>query len=209
MQMHFQIFENKLFQAQRDKVYKLILKYISTESLVTHLEMVSFAILLYANKLNLEIKKQVNWWFSGIIHDLDYEKYPEKHPLFLIEDILIPNKIDSSIIDAVKAHATDLTGKIPTTIMGKYLFACDELCGFIYAVSKVKKDEFNSLTTKSIMKKLKSKSFAAKINRVHIKQGADLIGSELSEHIEFLVKGFYDFKEFQSKIRLKNATFLN
>ena len=100
-----------------------------------------------------------------------------------------------SVIEAIKAHAPDRTGKQPETEMEKYLFACDELSGFMNAVSLMRPGGFSDMKVKSVKKKLKTDKFAEAVSREDIYEGAELISKSIEEHIEFLIEVFRELSE--------------
>jgi len=174
----------------RDKSTKLLEKYIESENLRHHCKMVASAMEAYAKKLNHDEQEIESWWHAGLLHDLDWEKYPDEHPHIVVEEILPEYGYPENIIDAVRAHAPERTGKKPETEIERYLFACDELSGFMHAVSLMRPNGFQDMKVKSVKKKLKDKSFAANVPREDIRKGAELIEYELNDHILFLIDVF-------------------
>jgi putative nucleotidyltransferase with HDIG domain len=169
---------------------ELLHKYIQNPALINHCEMVAIAMEAYAKHLGLPEDEVQAWWTAGLLHDLDWEMYPDAHPNKAANEILPELGYSQEIIDAIRAHAPERTGKQPETTMEKYLFACDEISGFMNAASLVRPEKFVGMQVSSITKRLKDKAFAAAVSREDIKQGAELIGKDLSEHIEFLLKVF-------------------
>jgi predicted hydrolase (HD superfamily) len=170
----------------------LLKEYIESESLRQHCEMVALAMEGYARSLQKTEKEVHEWWVAGLLHDLDWEKYPDEHPNKAVNDILPPLSYSDEIISAIKAHAPERTGKEPETEIERYLFACDELSGFMNAVSLMRPNGFSDMKVKSVRKKLKDKRFAANVPRDDIQKGADYIGKDLTEHIQFLIGVFKD-----------------
>ncbi len=152
--------------------------------------MVAVAMQAYAKALQLGDEETERWWTAGLLHDLDWERYPDEHPDMAVEQILPEKGYGEEIIEAVKAHAPDRTGKQPEKAIERYLFACDELSGFMYAVSLMRPNGFSDMKVKSVTKKLKDKRFAENVSREDIRKGAELIGKELYEHIAFLIEVF-------------------
>lgn len=169
---------------------KLLEEYIDNENLRHHCKMVAMATEAYAKELGLSDEEVEQWWTAGLLHDLDWEKYPNEHPLKATEEILPGKGYDTSIIEAIRAHAPERTGKEPETDMDRYLFACDELSGFMNAVSLIRPNGFSDMKVKSVTKKLKDKRFAENVPREDIRKGAELIGKPLNEHIIFLIDVF-------------------
>ncbi|MGD8748962.1 MAG: HD domain-containing protein [Balneolaceae bacterium] len=174
----------------RDESAALLNQYIENENLRHHCRMVAAAMEAYAESLDKSKDEIEKWWAAGLLHDLDWEKYPDEHPAKAVEEILPGEGYPADIIGAVKAHAPERTGKEPEEEIERYLFACDELSGFMNAVSLVRPNGFSDMRVKSVKKKLKDKSFAADVPREDIKRGAELIDTELSDHIAFLIEAF-------------------
>ena len=131
------------------------------------------------------------WFLTGYLHDLDYDEYPELHPgeaLRWFADWGYPE----SLLHAVEAHAYGYNGfdTLPETRLAAALIACDEISGIFYAYQKINPIPFGEMKVKSIKKRLKSKAFAAKIDRETIYMGCEKLGVELGEHIGNLIR-FY------------------
>lgn len=174
----------------KDLSKELLREYIENESLRLHCSMVAVAMKAYAESLQLGDPETEQWWTAGLLHDLDWEKYPDEHPRVAVEQLLPGAGYSVEVIEAVRAHAPDRTGKQPETEIERYLFACDELSGFMYAVSLMRPNSFSDMKVKSVTKKLKDKRFAENVSREDIRKGAELIGKELHEHIAFLIEVF-------------------
>lgn len=174
----------------REESTELLQRYIENENLRHHCRMVASAMEAYAGSLDKSDEEDSRWWTAGLLHDLDWEKYPGEHPAKAVEEILPEAGYPSEIIDAVEAHAPERTGRQPETQIERYLYACDELSGFMHAVSLVRPNGFSDMKVKSVTKKLKDKSFAADVPREDIRKGAQLIDVELNDHIAFLIEVF-------------------
>src|SRR6056297_3865257 len=174
----------------RTESKELLKQYIDSESLRQHCEMVAEAMEGYANHLEKSDEETDEWWTAGLLHDLDWEKFPDIHPKKAVEEILPSHGYSASVIAAVKAHAPERTGKEPETEIERYLFACDELSGFMNAVSLMRPNGFSDMRVKSVRKKLKDKKFAENVPREDIKKGAELIEKDLADHIQFMINIF-------------------
>lgn len=174
----------------RQQSLKLLNEYLESESLIHHSLMVAQAMEAYAISLNKEQNVIDEWWTAGLLHDLDWEKYPDEHPNKAINEILPKYGYSSAILNAIKAHAPERTGKYPEEEIERFLFACDELSGFMHAVSLMRPTGFDGMKVKSVNKKLKTLKFAESVPREDIRKGAELIGKELNEHIAFLISVF-------------------
>jgi putative nucleotidyltransferase with HDIG domain len=171
----------------RQESEALLKEYIDNVNLRKHCRMVAEAVAAYATKLG---EDEELWYQAGLLHDLDWEKYPDEHPMKAVKDLL--NDYPQELIEAVKAHAPHITGKQPETKLEKYLFACDELSGFMTAYALMRPTHFKGMKPSKVRKKMKDSSFAANVSRDDIKQGFDMIEEDANEHIKFLVEVFCD-----------------
>ncbi|PWN07103.1 HD domain-containing protein [Rhodohalobacter mucosus] len=169
---------------------ELLNEWIESENLRHHSRMVAMAMEAYARELGKDASETDVWWTAGLLHDLDWEKYPDEHPNKATDEILAERGYPDIILDAIRAHAPERTGRYPETEIERYLFACDELSGFMNAVALMRPNGFSDMKVKSVKKKLKDKRFAENVPRDDIKKGAELIKSELSDHIQFLINVF-------------------
>lgn len=163
----------------------LLEQYVTTPALRNHCSMVAEALRAYAQALN---EDEELWYQTGLLHDLDWEQYPSEHPFKAVNELLA--EYPESLKNAILAHGPQITGKQPETPLERYLFACDELSGFLHAVSILRPNGFADMKVKSVKKKLKDKGFAANVSREDITQGAELINSPLEDHIAFLIEVF-------------------
>ncbi len=169
----------------REQAWALVTEYTESESLRRHMLAVESAMRAYANKLDGDADL---WGVVGLLHDFDYERYPDMgdedgHPL-KGASILREKGVDEVIVDAVLAHAEEITGVKPETPMQKALVAVDELTGFIIAVTLVRPSKsILDVKLKSIRKKWKDKAFAAPVNREEIEHAATNLGVSLDDHI--------------------------
>ena len=175
---------------ERDISLDLLQKYVKSDSLKHHCIMVASACEAYAISLGKEEEEIDVWWTAGLLHDLDWEQYPNEHPNKAVNEILPGIGYEERIIEAIKAHAPGRTGKQPETELERYLFACDEISGFMHAVSLMRPQGFEGMKAKSVTKKLKTANFAANVSRDDIATGVKLINKDLNEHITFLIKVF-------------------
>lgn len=169
----------------RPKGLNLLKEYTKSDSLLRHAYAVEQIMRKYAIKFGEDEDK---WGITGLLHDFDYEKYPtaEEHP-FVGNKILQENGYEDEILEAIMGH-TEYTGVPRTTLLAKTLFACDELTGFIFAVTYVRPSKsVNDVKVKSVTKKLKDKGFAAKVSRTDINNGIEELGVDRAEHIQFVI----------------------
>ena len=176
----------------REESRNLLHQYIESESLRNHCEMVATAMEGYARALDKSDDEVEAWWTAGLLHDLDWEKYPDEHPKVAVTEILPKLDYPDEVIAAIEAHAPERTGREPESEIERYLFACDELSGFMHAVALVRPNRFSDMKYKSVKKKLKDAGFAANVPREDIEKGAELIDKPLAEHVSFLIEQFRD-----------------
>lgn len=150
-------------------------------SLLRHMRTLELVMEAYAVKYN---ENQEEWAIAGLLHDADYEAFPDKHPAIIVEKLNAMGEV--RIAHAISAHYTKWN--VPyETLLDKALLACDELTGFIVACCQVRPDGITSLEPKSVVKRLKDKGFAAKVDREEVYKGIELLGVELNEHIHFII----------------------
>lgn len=151
-------------------------------SLLRHMRTIELVMEAYAEKLGEDKEK---WAIAGLLHDADYEAYPDQHPNVIVEKLRGMNEND--IAHAISAHYTKWNVSYDTNL-DKYLLASDELTGFIVACAQVRPEGISTLETKSVVKKLKDKGFAAKVERDEVYKGTELIGVPLDQHIGFIIE---------------------
>lgn len=153
-----------------------------------HSEMVAKAMEAYAEKFGED--KEL-WYITGLLHDLDYYEFPDEHPAKSLEwfrELDYPEEL----IHAVEAHAFMRTGTEPETKLAAALIACDEMSGLLYAYSLMRPTGFVGMEVKSVKKKFKDKSFAAKVDRNDISYGMEKLGVEFGEHVGLLIEVFQE-----------------
>ena len=168
----------------REAAFELMCEYTQQDALRRHMLSVEIGMRAYAEKLGEDVEK---WGIVGLLHDFDYERWPTPpdHPLEGSR-ILAERGFPEDVIYAIKSHVEE-TGCPRTSPMDKTLFACDELSGFVTAVALVRPAGISGMTAKSVRKKMKQKSFAEKVSREDIIDGASELGVDLNEHIQFVI----------------------
>ncbi len=167
----------------RKQAEALVEEYVKKDSLKRHLFAVEAAMGFYACKF---AEDEEYWRITGLLHDFDYERFPDQHPLKGME-ILRDKGFPDEMIEAIGGHA-DYTGIPRMTLLAKTLYAVDELSGFVMAVAYVRPSRLlGDVPVKSVRKKLKDKAFARQVNRDEIRRGAEELGVELGEHIQNVI----------------------
>jgi predicted hydrolase (HD superfamily) len=156
----------------------------TTESLLKHARAVEVVMRRAAAKYGGADADAEVWAIAGLLHDADYEQWPEEHPRRIVD--WLQEQGEEEMAYAVSFHRT-AWGLPPKTIMDKCLLACDELAGFVIACCLVRPEGIATLEPKSVKKKLKDKAFAAKVDRQVIQQGVELLGVDLADHIQFVI----------------------
>lgn len=168
----------------REAAWQLVCEFTTSDSLRRHMLAVEAAMRAYAMKWGDDVEK---YGIVGLLHDFDYERWPDppSHPLEGAK-ILAERGYPAEVIYAIKSHADYLPDCPRISRLDKTLYACDELSGFIVACGMVRPERLQNLEVKSVKKKLKTKGFAAAVNRDDITRGAADLGVELDEHIQFV-----------------------
>ena len=167
-----------------DEALDLFLEWTETERLRRHAFAVEAAMEHYAGLFGEDVER---WRMTGLLHDMDYEKYPDQHPYRGVETLRGSGYSDD-ITQAILGHA-DFTGVPRESLMAKTLFAVDELAGFITAVAYVRPTRLAGMKVKSVRKKLKDRAFAAAVSRSDILEGAAGLEIDLGEHIANVIAG--------------------
>lgn len=169
----------------RDPAWEKLCEWTETESLRKHARAVEIVMRRAAHRYGTGDRDEEAWGIAGMLHDADYEKWPEEHPDRIVN--WLRERDEENIAHAISAHHTGWGVSYDSTL-DKTLIACDELTGFVGACCLVRPDGVHSLTPKSVKKKLKDKSFAAKVDRSEIQAGVELLGADLTEHIAFIIE---------------------
>lgn len=165
----------------RTEAREILYSLTQSQSLLRHMRTIELVMEAYAEKFG---EDKEAWAIAGLLHDADYEAYPEKHPQVIVEKL---NKLgETEITHAISAHYTKWNVPYETRL-DKALLACDELTGFIVACAQVRPEGIATLETKSVIKKLKDKGFAAKVERDEVYKGVELLEVDLIDHIAFII----------------------
>lgn len=168
----------------RDDALALMHQYVASESLRRHMYAVEAACRAYARKFG---EDEELYGSAGLLHDFDYEKYPDEHPLHGVA-VLRERGYPDEVVHAIQAHYAARTGVHPETLLDRTLHACDEITGLITAAALVRPSRsVMDLEAKSVLKKMKDKQFAAGVDRDDVRRAADELGVELAEHVTFVI----------------------
>ncbi len=166
----------------REKAWTLFRKYVQADSLTKHCLAVEAAMRGCAKQFNEDVEI---YGVCGLLHDIDFEQWPDNH-LSKATEILSEAGYSEDFIQAVMGHG-DFTGVQRETTMAKCLYAVDQLASFIVAVALMRPTYFEGMTPKSVKKKMKDKAFARAVDREEIKKGAEELGVDLSELIQWVI----------------------
>jgi putative nucleotidyltransferase with HDIG domain len=176
----------------REEAWRLLCEWTQGDSLRKHMLAVETAMRAYARKFGEDEEK---WGITGLLHDMDYERHPTpaEHPMVGVRELASRN-YPEDVLEAIKGHA-DYLGVPRETLLARTLYAVDELSGFIVACALVRPEGLEGLGAKSVRKKMKQRSFAANVSREDIIRGAEEIGVDLNEHIDFITAALRERSE--------------
>lgn len=168
----------------REEAWRHLCEWTKTDSLRKHARAVEIVMRGAARRYGQGAADEEEWGLAGMLHDADYEQWPEDHPSRIVA--WLRERGEEAIAYAISTHYTGWN--VPyRTELDRSLLACDELTGFIIASCLVRPEGVMTLTPKSVNKKLKDKAFAAKVERSEIRAGAEKLGVELADHIGFII----------------------
>lgn len=169
----------------RTEAWDLLTEWVESPSLRKHCLAVEASMRAVARERGGD---EEAWGVAGLLHDLDYERYPDLdtgHPRKVVE-LLEARDAEPELVNAIAAHAPFL-GIPPETEMARALLAVDELSGFVVAVAYVRPQGIHGMTPKSVKKKLKTPAFAAAVSREDVAAGPPQLGMELDELIRLVI----------------------
>ena len=168
----------------RDEAWTHLCEWTPSEPLRRHARAVEIAMRAAAHRYGAGEKDEEAWGLAGLLHDADYDRWPEEHPERIVA--WLRQREEDALAYAISAHYPRW-GVPAITPLDRSLLACDELSGFIGACSLVRPEGLTTLQPKSVMKKFKDKRFAAGVDREEVRAGCTLLGVELRDHIQFLI----------------------
>jgi predicted hydrolase (HD superfamily) len=179
---------NKGHLMSKDEALALLNEWVTNDRLRLHMRQVGGLMRAWAEeKESADDQKALTWELAGLLHDADWEKYPEDHCRIIIEKLEFL-ELDPCLIHAIASHGPKHFGVEPINNMDKMIYAFDELSGFIHAAALIRPTRYEGMDAKSILKKLKTSSFAAQVSRDDIADALSRIDNTLEEIIEFIIE---------------------
>jgi predicted hydrolase (HD superfamily) len=170
-----------------EEAHALLNEWVPNERLRLHMKQVAAVMKAWAiEKESADEQTALKWELAGLLHDADWEKYPDDHCRIIIEELELRN-IDPDVIHCIASHGPDHFGVEPVSKMDKMIYAIDELSGFIHAASLIRPTGYEGLEVKSILKKLKTPSFAAQVSRDDIADALARIEIPQEILIQFII----------------------
>ena len=171
-----------------EEAHELLNEWVPNERLRLHMKQVAAVMKAWAiEKENADERTALKWELAGLLHDADWEKYPDDHCRIIIEELEKRN-IDPEVIHCIASHGPGYFGVEPQNKMDKMIYAIDELSGFIHAAALIRPTHYEGLEVKSVLKRLKTSSFAAQVNRDEITDALSRIDITLEELIQFIIE---------------------
>jgi putative nucleotidyltransferase with HDIG domain len=173
----------------RDDAWGLLCEWTQSENLRRHALAVEAAVAWYGERrFSIPDAELATWRMAGLLHDFDYERYPDSHPVKGAEELRRLG-YPESVVDAVLGHG-DHTGVPRTTLLARTVYACDEMSGFVTAVALVRPNRsLDEVDVRAVAKKMKDKGFARQVPRDQLTKGAEEIGLPFDEHVMNVVEG--------------------
>ena len=177
-----------------EEAHHLLNDWVPNERLRLHMKQVAAVMKAWAReKEGADDTTALKWELAGLLHDADWEKYPDDHCRIIIEELEKRN-IDPEVIHCIASHGPGYFGVEPLNSMDKMIYAIDELSGFVHAAALIRPAQYEGLEVKSILKKLKTPSFAAQVNRDDITNALSRIDTTLEELVGFIIQHQKDVK---------------
>ena len=170
-----------------DEANALLADWVPNERLRLHMKQVAANMKAWAlEKEGADEGTARKWEQAGLLHDADWEKFPEAHCRVIIEE-LEKRQVDPDVIRCIASHGPSVFGVEPVSKMDKMIYAIDELSGFIHAAALIRPTLYEGLEVKSVLKRLKTPSFAAQVSREDIQDAVSRIDCSLEELIQFII----------------------
>jgi putative nucleotidyltransferase with HDIG domain len=179
----------------REDAWQLLCEWTESENLRRHGLAVEAAVTWYGeHRFGVAGEELERWRTAGLLHDFDYERYPDSHPLRGAEELRRLGYPDE-VVEAVLGHG-DHTGQPRTSPLAHTVYACDEMSGFVVAVALVRPNKrLDEVEVEAVRKKMKDKGFARQVPRDQLDKGAEELGLPLDEHIANVIAGLRTIRE--------------
>jgi len=170
-----------------EEAHALLNDWVPNERLRLHMKQVAAVMKAWAiERENADEQTALKWELAGLLHDADWEKYPDDHCRIIIEELEKRN-IDPNVIHCIASHGPNYFGVEPNNTMDKMIYAFDELSGFVHAAALIRPTRYEGLEVKSVLKRLKSPAFAAQVSREDINDAISRTNNSLEEIIQFII----------------------
>lgn len=170
-----------------EEATSLLNEWVPNDKLRLHMRQVAANMKAWAiEKENADEQTALKWELAGLLHDADWEKYPDEHCRVIVEELEKRN-IDPDVIRCIASHGPRVFGVEPLSNMDKMIYAIDELSGLIHAYSLMRSEKYTGMEVKGVKKRLKEKSFAAGVNREDIQDAIGRAGISLDDLIQFII----------------------
>lgn len=170
----------------KEEAFSLLNEWVKNEKLKVHMIQVGHLMRSFAESKNYSFEICHQWYLAGLLHDADWDQWPEQHCRKIIEELESRN-IDPAIIRAIASHGPRYFGVDPESEMDKMLYAFDELSGFVHAYSLMRPSGYVGMEVKGVKKRLKDKTFAAQVSRDDIADASQRAEIILEELIDFVI----------------------
>jgi len=161
--------------------------WVKNDRLKVHMKQVGHLMKCYAEFLKLEVLEVEKWYQAGLLHDADWDQWPDQHCRKIIEE-LESRSVDPVILRAIASHGPRYFGVEPVSLMDKMLYAFDELSGFVHAYSLMRPEGYSGMEVKGVKKRLKDKTFAAQVSREDIQDASERAGISVDDLILFVIE---------------------
>lgn len=178
--------ENKGIVMGEGEALMLLYDWVKNDKLAFHMKQVGHLMKSYAKSKGYDNETQHMWYITGLLHDADWDQWPDEHCKRIIEELESRNQ-DPRIMKAIASHGPIHFGVEPESEMDKMLYAFDELSGLIHAYSLMRPQGYEGMEIKGVKKRLKDKSFAAQVSREDIADASQRAGISLEELIQFVI----------------------
>lgn len=174
------------------EAHQLLNEWVENDRLKLHMKQVAAVMKAWAlEREKLPGAEALAWEIAGLLHDADWEKYPDDHCRVIIEK-LEEMKVDPAVLRCIASHGPRHFGVEPETTMDKMIYVFDELSGFVHASALIRPTKYEGMDAKSVLKKLKNPAFAAQVSREDIQDAISRINTPIEEIISFIIENQKD-----------------